>query len=217
MRVDGRRRNSPPAYDLLRARIVGIATELVREQGFAALTLTAVGRVAHMRPESLLRVVRDLDEVRHAVIANAQAELVELMEGAIGDSRGREALEGMFESQRLYAQAQPHLYEAALLRLPRSGTPDTGGRDALAALECATLESCGAPPAQVDQLAWCFRAAVHGAICLEASDRLSRQQNIDENFDFLVRILEGAARWAGEAAAPPPVFVAVERRGCGEA
>ncbi|THD61287.1 TetR-like C-terminal domain-containing protein [Phenylobacterium sp.] len=210
MRVDGRRRNARPAHDLLRARIVGIATEIVREQGLAALSLAAVGRTAHLRPESLLRVVRDLDEVRLAVIANAQAELVELMEGAIGASRGREALQGMFESQRLYAQAQPGLYEAALLRLPRSGG---GGdrRDALTALECATLEACGAPPAQVEQLAWCFRAAVHGAIGLEASDRLSRQRNIDENFAFLVRVLEAAARWAGDDRDRAPPLAAAEQ------
>jgi hypothetical protein len=155
-----------------------------------------------MRPETIRRFVRDLDEVRDAVTAAAQAELVELMEGAIGDQRGREALEALLESQRLYAQAQPGLYEAALFRPLRPGGTDARHQDVLTRFECATLQACGATEARAVRMAWCFRAAVHGAICLEARDRQSRQRDIDENFECLLGILDAAARSTGEGAAP---------------
>jgi AcrR family transcriptional regulator len=194
MRVDGRRRNSRPGSDLLRERILAIANDIVRQQGLSALTLAAIGRVLHMRPESLQRIVRDLDEVRAAVTACAQAEMAELVEGAIAGRRGRPALEALFDSQRLYAQAQPGMYEAALLRTPGEREAGAAEQDPLTKAECAVLRACGVPEAQAEALAWCCRAAVHGAICLEASDRRSRQREIDESFDRLVSILDAAAR-----------------------
>ena len=216
MRVDGRRRNSPPVLDLVRERILSVAKEIVRGQGLSALTIAAIGHAMHMRPETIRRFVRDLDQVRDAVTATAQAELVELMEGAIGDRCGRVALEALLESQRLYAQAQPGLYEAALVRPLRPGGMNAREQDVLTRFECATLRACGATEARAAQLAWCFRAAVHGAICLEARDRQSRQRDIDENFECLLGILDAAARSTGEAAAPPPSLAVLESLDVGE-
>jgi AcrR family transcriptional regulator len=194
MRVDGRRRNSRDGAELLRERIFSVANAIVRQEGLAALTLAAIGRSVHIRPETILRYVRDFDEIRDSVTARAQTELAELVEGAIGGRRGRSALEGLFESLRLYAQAQPGMYEAALLRSASSGQGSVREQDPLTRAECAALRACGVTDAQAEALAWCCRAAVHGAICLEASDRRSRQQQIDENFDRLVSILDEAAR-----------------------
>ncbi|THD55035.1 TetR-like C-terminal domain-containing protein [Phenylobacterium sp.] len=199
MRVDGRRRNSRDGGDLLHERILGVAEEIVRQEGLAALTLAAIGRVLHMRPETILRYVRDLDEVCDSVTACAQSELAELVEGAIGGRRGRAALEALFESQRLYAQAQPGMYEAALLRPANSRPESVREQDALTRAECAALRACGVADPHAEALAWCCRAAAHGAICLEASDRRSRQQQIDENFDRLVSILDAAARSTARA------------------
>ncbi|HXA39371.1 MAG TPA: TetR-like C-terminal domain-containing protein [Phenylobacterium sp.] len=215
MRVDGRRRNSRPGGDLLRERILGVATEIVRRDGLSALTLPAIGRVLHMRPETIQRFVRDLDEVRDVVTASAQAELAELVDGAIGGRRGRPALEALFESQRLYAQAQPGMYEAALLRPPGARGAGVSEQDALTRAECAALRACGVSEAHAEGLAWCCRAAVHGAISLEASDRRSRQQQIDENFDRLVSILDAAARSTAQGAAGPPPWVVSEARAPG--
>ena len=194
MRVDGRRRNSRDGAELLRERIFSVAHAIVREEGLAGLTLAAIGRVVHIRPETILRHVRELDEVRDSVTAAALAELAELVEGAIGGRRGRPALEALFESLRLYAQAQPGMYEAALLRPAGSRAAGVREQDPLTRAECAALRACGVSEAQAEALAWCCRAAVHGAICLEACDRRSRQQQIDENFDRLVSILDEAAR-----------------------
>jgi AcrR family transcriptional regulator len=210
MRVDGRRRNSRDGADLLRERILGVANAIVRQEGLAALTLAAIGRALHMRPETILRYVRDFDEVRDAVTACAQTELAELIEGAIGGRRGRPALEALFESLRLYAQAQPGMYEAALLRPASSKPGSPREQDPLTRAECAALRACGVAEPQAEALAWCCRAAVHGAICLEASDRRSRQQQIDENFDRLVSILDAATRSTVRGATSLSVFTPSE-------
>jgi AcrR family transcriptional regulator len=210
MRVDGRRRNSRDGADLLHERILSVAKDIVRQEGLASLTLATIGRILHMRPETILRYVRDFDEIRDAVTARAQTELAELVEGAIGGRRGRPALEALFESLRLYAQAQPGMYEAALLR-PASSKPESvREQDPLTRAECAALRACGVTDAQAEAFAWCCRAAVHGAICLEACDRRSRQQQIDENFDRLVSILDAAARSAGRGTANLAVFTPSE-------
>jgi AcrR family transcriptional regulator len=213
MRVDGRRRNSRDGADLLHERILGVAIEIVRQEGLAALTLAAIGRALHMRPETILRYVRDLDEIRDWAIICAQTELAELVEGAIGGRRGRPALEALFESQRLYAQAQPGMYEAALLRPAGSRPEGVREQDPLTRAECAVLRACGVTDAHAEALAWCCRAAVHGAICLEASDRRSRQQQIDENFDRLVSILDSAARSTVRGATSLSVFTTSESWG----
>jgi AcrR family transcriptional regulator len=206
MRVDGRRRNSRDAADLLHERILGVANSIVRQEGLSALSLAAIGRVLHIRPETILRFVRDFDEIRDAVTARAQTELAELVEGAVGGRRGRPALEALFESLRLYAQAQPGMYEAALLRPASSRPKGVREQDPLTRAEWAAVRACGVADPHVEALAWCCRAAVHGAICLEASDRRSRQDQIDENFDRLVSILEAAARSTLRGAASLPVF-----------
>jgi len=206
MRVDGRRRNSRDGVELLRERIFGVANAIVRQEGLSALNLSAIGRGVHIRPETILRCVRDFEEIRDSVTARAQTELAELVEGAIGESRGRPALEALFESLRLYAQAQPGMYEAALLRPARPRSESVGEQDPLTRAECAALRACGLTDADAEALAWCCRAAVHGAICLEASDRRSRQQQIDENFDRLVGILDAAARSAVRGANDFSVF-----------
>jgi AcrR family transcriptional regulator len=194
MREDGRRRNARAPSEVIRERIAAAANEIVRQQGLSALTMMALGRALHMRPATLERFVRDIEEVADTVTVTAQAELIELIEAAIRGQAGPEVLKLLFEAQRLYAQAQPRMYQAAIRRPAYATVIEPCVSDALTRVECAALQACGAPRRDAERLAWCLRAAIHGAISLEASDRWTRQHQIDQNFGRLVSLLAAAAQ-----------------------
>jgi AcrR family transcriptional regulator len=202
-----RRRVAPAEARQIRGRIVAMATRIVRRDGLAGLTFIALGRELHLRTVTIVRYGRDLDEIYDAVTVEAQGELIDLAAGAVGELRGRAALQALLEAHRVYALAQPHMYEAAMRRPAREAslTARPGGRpagrygDALAELEARALQSCGAAEAQAARLSWCVRAVLHGAVRLELRDKSSGQFEIDQNFERLLKLLESAAR---DAAAP---------------
>lgn len=177
-----------------RARVLAAADQLVGERGLSALSLNALADALHKRPSSILRLFRDIEEILDEVTLRAQEELVELLQDAVAGRDGREALESLLDAQRLYAQARPGKYEAAV-RKPTIVTPIVARlMEARAAVECAALQACGASAEEAAQLAWCLRAAVHGAISLEATDRISKPHEIDRNFDRFVSMIEAGAR-----------------------
>lgn len=177
----------------VRGQILAAAYQFVAEGGPPALTIAGVANRLHRRPSSICRYFRGLDELLDAVTVRAREELVELLQDEINGRTGREALEALLEAQRLYAQARPGLYEAAMRR-PTAVTPAVERvSEAHAAVERAALQACGASVREASRLAWCLRAAVMGAISLEASDRCASAHELDEHFDRIVGLIEAVA------------------------
>ena len=84
---------------------------------------------------------------------------------------------------------------AAALRGQSSSTPELA--EAFAAftkIEASALGAYCMAPDDAASLAWCLRAAIRGAIELEASDRGASPHAVDAHFERLVDVFDEAAR-----------------------
>lgn len=199
---DRRRWNKKAAPDrgeVMRERVLAAARGLVGQREMAALTCEALVGSLRIRPTSLYRLFGGLDQVRDALTVRALEELTEMLRSAVGGCAGREALQAYLDVQRLYAQAQPGMYEAATRRLTELTPAAEHALEAYADVELDALRAYGLGEGGAIQLCWCLRACVRGAIGLEASDRMTRPHEIDQHLDRLVSLLDGAARLAAPA------------------
>ncbi len=174
-------------------RIVSAGLNLTREGGLAEVTATNVARAVQVREQALVNLVGGIYQLRDGIIVRALRDLTEHLTQAISGLAGRGALEAFINTQRLYAQAHPHMHEAALTRITIL-TPDAlEAMEAYATLELDILKTYGVPASRAAALGWCLRALVRGATALEAADRLTRPHEIDQNFEQLCALYESAA------------------------
>jgi hypothetical protein len=191
MQAQARRRAAERAA--ARAKLCIAACDVVRRRGLTGLDVDALSGAAHLRRPTIRKTIARLDDLLDDVTACAQRELAALIADAIQGELGRNAIDTLVQAHRLYAQAQPGMYDAALRRSGRSSPEARAAEDQLFRLEASAAEACGASPEAAGDLVWCVRAVVFGAVRLEATDRHTRQTDIDRRFARLAVLLAGAA------------------------
>jgi hypothetical protein len=206
-RRQSRRKYQP---DDLLERAISAGFGLARDRGPCEVTAANVARAVQIREQALVNVVGGVYQLRDWITIRALRELTDYLSLAIGGLAGRDALEAFVGAQRLYAQAQPNLHEAALRPVTVLTPEALEAMEAYAALELEILKTYGVPANRGAALGWCLRAMVRGATALEAADRLTRPHEIDQNFEQLTVLCEAAARSA--AAANPKRQGQPERR-----
>ena len=176
-----------------RAKLAAAACEVVRRRGLAGLDVDALSGAARLRRPTIRRAFAQFDELLDDVTACAQRELVALIVDAVQGEIGDNAIDTLVQAHRLYAQAQPHMYEAAVRRSGRSSHAAREAEDLLLRTEAAAIRACGASAADCADVAWCVRAVVFGAVRLEGADRITRQSDLDRRFQRLAAVLTEAA------------------------
>jgi|HubBroStandDraft_1064217.scaffolds.fasta_scaffold48802_3 AcrR family transcriptional regulator len=196
-RADPARRRGAKASraPLVREQLLVAAASLIRSGDLAALTPQALCDAARVRPNTLYAHFASADDVRHALGTRALTELIELSRTAMGALAGHDALEAFVGAQRLYAQVYPGLYAAAISIRPTQSEEAARGLVAYAQLEAEAFRTYLLPSQKVERLKWCLRAAIRGAIALEAIDAADAH-DVDRKFDSLVDMLHTQARAA---------------------
>jgi len=203
VRAASTRKQSRRKYqaDDLMERIICAGLSLTRAGGLSEVTAANVARAVQVREQALVNLVGGIYQLRDWITVRALRDLTEHLAQAINGLTGRDALEAFVSTQRLYAQAHPHMHEAALVRITIL-TPDAlEAMEAYGALELDILKTYGVPATHAATLGWCLRAMVRGATALEAADRLTRPHEIDQNFEQLCALYEAAAT-SGASARP---------------
>jgi hypothetical protein len=196
VRRRGRRRSEAERDESVQQRILLAAIGLTWRSGFAAVTCANLADSLHIRSHSLLKLIDSVDTVRDKVALLALQDLIDFTHAAVQDRTGRDAVRALVDAQRLFAQAQPGMYEASQSALSSTSTEAYPIIDALRTIESDVMKSYGASPRQSSELAWCMRAMVRGAINLEASDKRIRPDEVDQRFDQLIDILDSGAKLA---------------------
>jgi hypothetical protein len=197
--------------DDIMERIICAGLSLTRDGGLYEVTAANLARAVQIREQALVNLVGGVYQLRDWITVRALRDLTEHLSQAIRGLAGRAAIEAFISTQRLYAQAHPHMHEAALMRITIL-TPDAlDAMEAYAALELNILKAYGVPATHAATLGWCLRAMVRGATGLEAADRLTHPHEIDQNFEQLTSLYESAAR--SGAAATVKRQAQKERRG----
>ncbi|NUR92705.1 MAG: WHG domain-containing protein, partial [Nonomuraea sp.] len=162
--------------------VVGIALQVVDEQGPAALTLAAVAGRAGVATPSLYKHVRNLAELRSLVSAKVLAELADRCGEAVLGRSSDEAIRAFMLAWRAYAREHPHRY-SAVIQPPNPALAAAGDR--LVGVALATMRGYGLEGADAIHATRCLRSAIHGFAVLETEGGFGLPEKLDDSYDLL--------------------------------
>lgn len=194
--------------------VVGLAVDVVDDDGWDDLTLAAVAARAGVAVPSLYKHVAGLTALRRAVASVCVDELVERMTRARADLVGAAALLAMAHATRDLAREHPGRYQAIQgdwggrhskgpesdshfgTATTPSGPPAPRGTAAATDLHARAARAVDLMAAAVAELdvpaerridaVRAIRAAVHGFVLLELAGGFGMPQDVDTSFDYLI-------------------------------
>jgi AcrR family transcriptional regulator len=148
--------------------VIAAAAELADQEGFDAITLSALARRFGVQTASLYSHVRDRSALLHAVHELALGELADRVALAIAGRSRRAALAGLAEAHRGYARDCPGRW-AALQRPAAASTVGSEAAGRLVALNLAVLRGYRLPETELVHATRLLGATINGFLALEAS------------------------------------------------
>lgn len=156
------------------AVVIAAAAELADQEGFDAITLSALARRFGVQTASLYSHVRDRSALLHAVHELALGELADRVALAIAGRSCRAALAGLAEAHRGYARECPGRW-AALQRPAAASTVGSEAARRLVALNLAVLRGYRLPETELVHATRLLGATLNGFLALEASGSFSHR------------------------------------------
>lgn len=155
-----------PRAGLTTDRVVRAAADLADEEGFDAVTASAVARLFDVKAASLYSHVAGTDDLRTRVALLALEELADAAAAALAGRAGSDALVAFANVYRDYAHAHPGRYDATRLRLDaEAAATSAGGRHA--AMTRAILRGYGLAGDDETHAVRLIGSVLHGYTSLE--------------------------------------------------
>lgn len=155
-----------PRAGLTTDRVVRAAADLADQEGFDAVTTSAVARLFDVKAASLYSHVAGTDDLRTRVALLALEELADLAAAAVAGRAGADALMAFANVYRDYARTHPGRYDATRLRLDReTAAASAGARHA--ALTRAILRGYGLGGDDETHAVRLIGSVLHGYATLE--------------------------------------------------
>jgi AcrR family transcriptional regulator len=147
-------------------RVVRAAADLADQEGFDAVTTSAVARLFDVKAASLYSHVAGTDDLRTRVALLALEELADLAAAAVAGRAGADALAAFANVYRNYARTHPGRYDATRLRLDAgTAAASAGGRHA--AITRAILRGYGLAGDDETHAVRLIGSVLHGYASLE--------------------------------------------------
>lgn len=177
-----------PSTRLTLAALTSAAIGVVENNGFDALTLTAVAEELGVATSTLYTHVGGLDGLKHLVAEAATRNLTgELRNSAIGIS-GPEALLAMAVAYRDFALDHPGQFASTLLP-PRVGNDDLADANAeLLRVFVLVYRGAGLDDAESQLAARAMRSAIHGFLAIEHNTGTRAEHDVE--YRYLVAALQ---------------------------
>lgn len=151
---------------LTAALVISDAAALADENGFEAVTLSAVARRLGVQTPSLYSHVRDREALLDGVSGLALSELAGRIGAAIAGRAGRSALEGFAMAHRTYADDSPGRWQALQRRVGEVVVRSAAARD-VGALTGAVLRGYSVPEHEHVHAVRLLGSAINGYLALE--------------------------------------------------
>ncbi|CRK59403.1 Transcriptional regulator, TetR family [Alloactinosynnema sp. L-07] len=151
---------------LTTASVIAEAAALADEDGFEAVTLSAVARRLGVRTPSLYSHVRDRDALLDGVSALALADLAARIVEGIAGRAGREALEGFAAAHRAYALESPGRWTSLQRRVGETAVRSDAAREVVA-LTAAVLRGYPVPADEHVHAVRVLGSTLNGFLALE--------------------------------------------------
>lgn len=175
-----------------RARLMEVAEWMADKQGFEGVTIHGLAAAFGVKAPSLYNHVTGLPEIRDALRLRGVTLLTERLTAASDGDRGAAGrLMAMGRAVRAFAQEHPGLYTAAL---PTVSAPETepalanAGERTLAIL-AGLIGEFGLVGEDALHATPAVRSAIHGFITLEAAGAFGMGIDVDQSFDWMLRML----------------------------
>ena len=176
------------------AAVVAEAADLADEEGFDAVTLSAVARRLGVRTPSLYSHVRDRDALLDGVTGLAFAELAARLGTAVAGRAGRDALDGFTDAYRTYARRSPGRWQA-LQRRAGDGVVRSDAAREVVALTAAVLRGYPIPETEHVHVIRLLGGTINGYLALERGGSFDHSQPPpEESWPRIVDALDALLR-----------------------
>ena len=192
-----------PRAGLNRGAVIDAASRLADKEGLDAVTPARLAAALGVKPPSLYKHVRGIDDIRRGLALRGLREAdTRLQRATVGKSRD-EALLALARAYRQFAKDRPGLY-AASLRAARPGDREVAAAgEAVLGTVLAVLAGYHVTGDDALHAIRGFRAIIHGFVSLDAAGGFRLGLDLDESLARLVRAfardleMRGAGRRAG--------------------
>jgi AcrR family transcriptional regulator len=157
------------------ASVVAEAADLADEEGFDAVTLSAVARRLGVRTPSLYSHVRDREALLDGVTGLALAELAARIGEAIAGRAGRDALDAFTAAHRAYAREAPGRWQALQRRAGEDVVRSAAAREVVA-LTAAVLRGYPIPVDEHVHVVRLLGSTINGYLALERSGNFDHSE-----------------------------------------
>jgi len=186
-----------PRAGLNREAVLDAASRIADKEGLDAVTPTRLGAALGVKPPSLYKHVRGVEDVRRGLALRGLREAeARLQRAAVGKSR-EEALLALARAYRQFAKDRPGLY-AASLRAARPGEKEIAAAgEALLGTVLSVLAGYNVTGDDALHAVRGFRAIIHGFVSLDAAGGFRLSLDLDESLARLIRafVRDLETRW----------------------
>ena len=173
-------------------RVESVAADVVDEDGWDALTLSAVAGRLGVSVPSLYKHVDGMAGVRRRLTIRAVSELGQrVVEAAVGRA-GPDALGPIAHAYRDFARQHPGLYAATVVAPTPGDDEHHAASDRVLMPVLAMIDGYGVPGDQAIDAARTLRATLHGFVALELAGGFGLPVDVDASFDHAVAALDRA-------------------------
>jgi AcrR family transcriptional regulator len=176
-----------PRAGLNRDAVVDAASRLADKEGLDAVTPARLGEILNVKPPSLYKHVRGIEDIRRGIALRGLREVeTRLQRATVGKSRD-DALLALARAYRQFAKERPGLY-AASLRAARPGEKEIAAAgEAVLGTVLAVLAGYHVSRNDALHAVRGFRAIIHGFVSLDAAGGFRLALDLDESLARLIR------------------------------
>jgi AcrR family transcriptional regulator len=157
-----------PRLNLTRDDVIRAAARLADDEGFDAVSVSAVARLLGVQPASLYGHVRDRAALLDGIHRSALAELAERIAAAVAGRAGRDAIVALADAHRGLALSRPGVW-SALQRPAGADTIASPEAARVATLTLAVLRGYGIPESDLVHATRFVAATINGYLALQGS------------------------------------------------
>ena len=174
--------------------VLQAATAIADAESLESLTIAKLATTLGVKAPSLYNHIRGLDTLKEDLTTRALLLLLDRTRDAMAGVAGREALAAFSHTQRQFAKDHPGLWSAMKLPVTGWGEATQRAANAYLALALAIMRGYGLSGDAAIHAARAIRASLQGFIDLELGGGFGLEQDVDQSFQTLLDMLNGALR-----------------------
>jgi len=181
-----------PRAGLTPERVVAEAADLADEVGLERLTLAAVAERLGVRLPSLYKHVDGQGGLQRELAVLGLRELADRLGRAVMGRSGVDALRSAADAYRAFATERPGLYPATLRAPADADAAHVAAAQEVLDVVFALVRSYGLEGADAVHAIRILRSGLHGFVAQQAAGGFGMPESVDETFQRLVEVLDGA-------------------------